>query len=954
MNESQAMQLLGPRVPHDVVMRPDSLTPLRQEQELEARISYQSRQIAGLKKREDFLRENEEPNAPLDLDSGVSAGLRARLSFERNPEKAVNYLKKQQGVLNARVAKDGQTIIVRMADPKTMFRDVVVDPAGFQAADLAGLAGDVPSVAANIALAGMTGGTSVPAQIAAVAGGTAAVGAAQDAIARRSMGNEVDPSEIAKYRAAEGGLNVAMMGALPAARATANRILSPMGFGSMGPKTEALKKSLAYLNDTLGVDIHPSAAMRTGSPLLAQAETFSEGLPGGNRLKIAADDRLGGLADARSKIAQAPSVSQDGVAAEVTDNAQAIARGMGERINAARDAAAERASKNIIDVAIAKSIGGVPLTRTEAGAFVRAAVKKRREDFTALADDLYAQVERLPEARSAFIDTAPLRNLRKELEKGIVRGADRNDQRQILKRLSDDAAPDIITDLGKLPPKLTLQELKTIKSNALAMVTRSEVERGVADRNYGLLAQAASDALEKAATTAPTKDLREALVKANGFYRDNVGKYQQPGVADLFTPASSRGYIDDDKVVRRIFEGRGDVATFRRYRDLLGENSPDFRALRRAGVDDILDQTRTRSGLIDAQDLITRIQGMDAPFRREALGKTADDILTNAEIMKLARSGGRIDPQAAEALLKSAPKDAGKLLRDAITLEKQKDDYFRTVVMRQIERGEFNAGTLNGDQFATRFMEAASVQDIRRVMQELAKSPESQESIRRHVAASLLDDADKPLKASDVLGTLATGRTTPTDPEKLYNAIVKNEAKYKAVLGETTMEHLRNYLTVSASHFAREEAGGGAGGLVQKGLVGRLLNLEFGDAGRYVKNRVVAWGLTAPGMRDILGSTIQIPDIPRIRQAAFSSPQLAQALTSDLGGPDAAALVVRALERDNHEYRARSLPDGRRGMTEEQALKLLHSRPANTTAAPAAPKLSPAMQQNPFLRSASP
>lgn len=863
-----------------------------EDAETRRQMSQQAQDEATRRKnaaQEAFLKTNTEGGVPLDTEGGAPAGTRAKLSFERDINKQAEYLAKQPGVLKVRKTNDGEGLIMRVQGEKGE-RDVLVDERKLTLKDIADLAGDAPQVAAGIVAAYFTGGMNLIPQSLATAGATAATGAAQDVAVRASRGQDIDPAEIAAARGTGAVVDAAIPLIPGGAKRVAQRLVAPFAKNA-GP----LEREAADAAGRLGIEL--SAAQRTGSPLLARAETFASKLPGGgalvsqreaqdNAIREAQELILGGkLNDVPTEQAVADAV-QPIVAAERETARSAAA--------SERTAAADAAQKQLIS-AIDSGVTPTSVQPSEAGGLLRKKVSTLRDQFKAQSRANYDEVYN--KAGGEFVEVpldavkTLLDEIRENTSEAAVKAAPGIRRVQSLGNSlpaggTKTVASPILDQFGqaimqqeKLPNGLPLNQVIELRSLINDQIGRGEAIGSIPDRYLKRLAGALTESIEGAVNKVENAEVKTALKRANAYYRENVPKFEQRGVSELFAEETGAGFVDDSRIVRRVFDGQGDLDLLKRYESLLGPGSSEYKALVRSGVNRIIqDSTPLGEKFIDAGSFLQRLRSMDPEVRQKVFGGIEPDLVNSARLLEVAR-GKKVNAEDLQTIMTAGPKDAAKKLQSAITKEEAYDRAYNTRLIRQLTDGTFDGASLNPDEFVSRFVENASAMEARRVMTMVrASSPEAAEAVRRRTIANILNKAGsrevKPEDAvNDSLGNLGY--------ESLLKTMRADREKLTAIVGKDTMDQLADLTKVEAVRAKAAEQGGMAGQLVYSNILAALMSGEIKEVPRIIKNRVVAAFLTAPGTKQWLAQTTLIPATPAARTAVFASPPILRALAEE-------------------------------------------------------------------------
>lgn len=860
---------------------------------LTARAQEQVAQRRG-QAEENYIRQNTADGVPLDVYSGLPGGQRAKLSFERNLDKRADWLAKQPGVIGVRKTTDGSNLIARV-EGENGLRDVLVDERGFTKRDIAEMAGDTPQMAAATGAALLTGGQSLWLQALAAGGASFATGAGQDAIVRGVTDAEIDPGEIAAARGLQASIDAGLPLAGGAGKRALQSIVAPFGRTAGVLEREALEAA-GRLNVPL------TAAQRTGNPALARAEAFVSNLPGGGPLKDQARRQAEAIRQVQEfLVGPDPLPSESSIARAAQEKLGSMRAADAGRLAARREAAAKTAQRDI-QALLDSSIAPPNLSQSEAGALLRSRAAGLRDSFRTKARANYDAVYEAAGGAEVTVPMGPV--------KSMLGGVAKNTS-----EASKTLVPGIRTILGfgeDLPANMPLNqalELRTIINDHIA---RGVPIGDVSDRYLKKTAAALTQAIEKGVDSAPNKTLGLALAEANRYYRENLPKFTQRGISDLFREASDGGFVDDSRIISRLFDGRGDVDMLRRSAQLLGPKSKEYRAIVRTGLQRMVDDSiPLGEGYIDAASFLKRLKHLDPEIRRAIFSPETEKALVGSTRLLGAARGVRLDPLDVEKLAEARPGQAANILRQAARREQIYDQRYNKQIMAQLMDGALDPAKLNPDEFVSRFVNNASKEDVRRVLTALRwkGGRDVVEGIRRRTLVDLLNKSGRGFTPEDTVGA----QSGDIAFDKLSRELRADGDKLKVVLGQETMDTLSALAKVSAVKAKAEATGGAAGQLVYSNELAKMMNLQLATTlPRMVKNRVVATMLTVPGLNKWLAQTsVQVPATPRLRAAMFSSPPMIRALIEEFREePDKLGQVLDVVREDPGFVEAREQANG--------------------------------------------
>lgn len=729
-----------------------------------------------------FIRENTRPGIPFDFNAALPAGIRARVSVESDPQKQADLLAKQPGILNARNVDGRVVATINGEDGKP--KDVLLHPENFT--DVAGNTVPIAKTAAATGLAVATDGASLPLTAGIMGGGMAAIDAGSKALSRASAGQDIDPADIAKSAAKEGVINAALPVLGKAVQGTRGILASGAG---------PLEENTIAAGERLGVPITPAQA--TGSSVLSRSTalpgTGGEALATAQKgaLKAATDRELGG--SGANAIPSEASIAPK-VAGTIAENAGAADA---ETAQAMKDAASG-AQKEIQDT-LDKGLVPSNLPQSDAGKFIKGKVEALRDQFQQEAAKNYGTAYDLAAKENLRIPTDPIKKLAEEISSKDPQGALQQLVPEIgrIFKVSAQLETPVVTHAGE-ETGMTLPQAIELRAVVNDKIARGEAVGDIPGRYLKNLAGALTEAIDTGVKSG-SPELQSAFNTAKTAYAKDIGKFTSSDIAKLFTDPESGRYLGDSEVIPALFRGKGNLDALQAYKGVLGANSPEYKLLLRQGVNNIMDESGTTGGLLNADKFLTRINGLSKEMQQEVLGPHADTIAGNARLMTVAR-GGKIDPDDLANALANTPGQTPQLLQRAITKQNAADYEYNTGIMQQLRNGTLSPKSVgnNPDTFVTRFVNNASTDDVKNVLTQLGqKSPETVEAIRQRTLANLLEDVGAKAK----VGQATTGENIALNSEKLTKDYLTgtNRGKYEAILGPKGIQFLDDLATVHES-----------------------------------------------------------------------------------------------------------------------------------------------------------
>lgn len=820
---------------------------------------------AAAREREDFIRQNVQAGVPLDVDAELPAALRARVSLESDPKRQADIIAKEPGILGTRVSKDGRNVIARVQGEDGKPKDVALHPktSTVSAGDIAGATAPILKAGGAAALGAATGGASLPLTAAAMGGGTALMEAGSLGLSRVLADQDIDPVDIAKRSGKEGAINAALPLAAEAVTRGGSAVLNRLG--GAGP-TEVATKEAA---ERLGLPLTPSMARDSG--VLREVERRS--LTGGKGFE---EEQRGALAATKDR-ALGPSgragvLSQEDVAERTAPILADSERAASEHVRRGMTDA-ERAAHTQIQAEL--DSGLVPTTRStsEVGDFVREKIAGKGPDSKASqlrsgAKKLYDEANRLAETEGIVVEPSSISALASKLtaedKKALLELAPGIRKIPAINRVLTEGTPAVpagptglvdafdrpIVGGGKeavAPPPLTVQNARELRSVIYDMEQAGQApgESGVPGRYLRDLYKAIDQDID-AAIAKGSPELKKATQAADDFYRTSIQPLQQSDVAKLFLESDASGRLGGDEIVRRLFRGEGNLDALRAYRQVLGEKSPEWQLLVRQGMQTLLDDAGARTGRVDAEAFIRRLQQLNkTELADEILGPTGRAVANDARLLARAQ-GAKISQEELDDAMRAAPGRVSRLLQDAIAREEAFNRTYNTKLQQQLRDGTLGPRTIgSADDFVDRFVfeSQAGAGEVRQALTQIAASdPAAAEGIRQQTLMKVLRDARaaiEPGQTTTELLNVQKLKDFATDPKF---------ARAREALGPEGTQFVDDLATYAAANEKRLRAAGGKrtdlqteGGRAVAAGMGHTITLGrlIGDALLYVPRAAV-------------------------------------------------------------------------------------------------------------------
>lgn len=923
---------------------------------LQTAIKIQSEDLGKQLEEQSFLKRNASMDVPLEAKSGLPAWLRFNLAMEPDLQHQKQYLLNRPDVLGVRETDDKSNLIVRLRDDtnKNGVKDYLAHPIEFTGKSLASAAGallsSIPTIAAT-AMVPEAKAAGVLAQGAKMLGATVAAGTATDTLVRAGQGTDPAYAEQLSRRVPEGLMNAA----LPMGFQALNRVQSPFG-SYAGPQQRLLADAVESLKKETGVGINLTAAQRTGSPFLARYESFVSKLPGGGQMKTeqAAQDEA--IRRTQMEIAAktgGADVSQSDIGKRAGGLLSAEDQAAQGKIDVLRSGAQTGAQDNLMNLVAKMSSPNASLTGSEVGGAVRQRLTQLRQEFEDTAQKNYAAAKTAIGPDDSIVPLKPIQDFAQKLKEGTFEASQKLSPGR---RKAIDLPKDILSELGINPeegptlldafgrtidtatisapsPNLSLTKVRDLRSLIGASLAKGDPIGELSDADAKGLYKTLSESIDQGIDSLKNPEAKALLTKANTEYKQGVEKFEQTGVGNLFREDSQSGFRADPQIPEKVF---GDIDQMKRYKDLLGEHSPEYQGILRVGLDNIVARSQgIGSNFIDAGDFLKNLTSFkkNSPEAfHEVFGGNLDEVLKNTRLLQAAQNA-KIDGATLDQIIKSDPVKIGPMLQTAVNLEKTRDAFYANKVVRDLLDGQLKPAQLNPEEFVSRFIMGTTPKDAGSVMAALAQDPQVTADIRRKTVEEILQQSARPTQASDIVARqIAGNNAVPVDATKLSNLLASKGAVLREVLDPQTYELLDKYLTVEGSRLNAQTMGGQAGSLKNASIMAAFLDGFRGipELASIAKFKLMAMALSSRTFQNIASRTVDLNAITpmAIKRAVYSSPEVMHMIAREAQTtPEIIPLV------DYFTSEGAGATGGKKHSAEE----FLGKSPAPVTPAPASP-----------------
>jgi hypothetical protein len=842
--------------------------------ELESRIR---RDESAKERREKRIqRSMARPGIPLDRFRGVQdLGFRARLNMLQDPKAKLNYLTnwmENQGVSpveNPPRYVDGN-FIVSQKDPETGgIKDVVVDEPGFSTADIADLVNEAIPL-----MMGLAGERKIlPKLMTGVKGrllkGGAGVGAGrfgQTTIAREALGVERDPLTDVKSAAIEAGADVAGGLALSKIVNIANFAMAPNRKMSRTQEYQKFQESMQRLESELGIPITATPGQLLGSENLLVLENFASTQYGGEVLRQVRDDALKLRALVGKELTNYPNKGNVNLAN--LDPGSDILKKMWDDISTTYQAFS-KASDDVIYAAVndftntaAKETTSQTLGKADiVGRAVRNVLEASRTSFRNINEANYSESDRLlREAYTQLGEEAPADTLvtfkgaesilnqvakRAQLKKGELRS--------ILPEFYDSWRKEF--DLIKENGGASIEQANDLRI-ALADAIDSMGgfgQKPLSTKDANLLTKlrdSVTKSMDDAYDKLPDGSAKEAFLKANKYYRDNVVRFQTPTIKKLFdTTPEGQIRMGDEDILAAISRNS---SAYKELRQFITDDTT-WNNVRRGILDDVLMQASSH-GTPDLGDVYRSLKNMPPLIRKDLLGDSQAKVLSQLKQLTgldLDLPSRKIPYEVVMDWMQKPSSKTKAALIKANNAQTTLDTQFKSDLKNQVI-SKFQDPKL----LSTREDNVSKIIDL--ATNEEAKWAASAigSGVKRDkLTQQTIEELFRRSNMEGKLNLVKVGIDFPTknfiNSSSLRDQLLgKKKEVYKALLGDEAHQLMMDYLTfLSRGDVSKEKAGAAVGTLSRGSFINNIVRKAATNTYNYAKWKVVSGLLASPPLR---------------------------------------------------------------------------------------------------------
>jgi hypothetical protein len=845
-----------------------------------------------------FSERNVETGIPLDVETGVPSWTYFQTKLNRLKEDQLNYLKGVYGDENVRLADTGDPI-VRVLDSKTgKPKDITLAPEKMSLRDVADVGAHGMEILGGILAAkrgDVRGAINQAKNIGRMSIGTELGGALQDVATRGLQGEDIRPMEITTSRATSIPLDFGAGLFMTGAGKVIGKAISP--FSDPMPAQFNLQEAKARLRAKYGIDLPNTPGELTGSTLLLRAEQFARQKPGSTgafqKITEAQDAAIQFVQDILTGRAPATTSEETG---------QTALQAIGAKLNPLRSeveglkkgvqASATEELRGAVQTATGTELRQV-LDKQTIGQGLREAAHSARDAWKQ--ESGYEEFFSNPITKAETVSTKNISDRAAEILRSMP-GEDKMvsvpsgvldasgkpilvDEmgREVWKEFVPEGVLNRLQRLASRPnAKVSLDQLKQMRTEIDDNILMGEAVPGVRNLQLKRVRSMLTDAMNEAVDSFGDPALSTEWKRINKSYAENVPRFEQKGIAEIFHDAQNPNFIGNTQLVQRAAENP-DI--YKEYVKFFGKESPVMQGLQRRIAEDVLGvSSNPINGLVDGKTFVNNLKNLwknHPDLARDAFGPDSSKLYgiataeTAATVGERDRAGmlirsvnGKVDLGDLEDLLRSGNPTAQKLV-DLINAQNKLAIQYRNGIKKVVSEGGPLGEKIEPTEFVNYFSRQGEPRDIKEIMALLADRSDVTESIRRQTMLDILNRA----RSSGEALKHEFGKPGPLNAGNLEEAMgltgkggATQSERYRAILGDDTWRDL----TDIGHYLQPREAGASTFGTAGRLSAGsQIAQLERGSIFKFldtaVKNFIVAEVYSMPLIRKWVANTAMTP-----------------------------------------------------------------------------------------------
>jgi len=877
-----------------------------------------------------FSERNVESGIPLDTETGIPTMTYFMAKLNRLREDQLNYLKGIYGEENVRLADTGEPI-VRVVDSTTgKPKDITLSPDKMSlndAADLGAHGGEIIGGIMSAKRGDIRGFIPQLRNITRMSIGTEAGGALQDVTVRGLEGQNIRPGEILGARAAAVPVDIGAGLFMAGTGKVLGKAISP--FSDPLPAQFDLTEAKARLRAKYGIELPNTPGELTGNTLLLRAEAFARQKPGSTgpfqRIVDAQNKAIQSIQNILLGRAPAQSAEETGESAMETIGAkmnplrseiESLKKGVSKSATEELRGAALAATETELRPELPRQTIGQAIRET-AHAF-RDAWKKESgyDEFfsNSVTQAETVSVKSLSERAADLLKKMPGADKVTSVPTGVLdsRGIPilmDEAGREVWKEFIPERVVARLQRLASSPDaKVSLDQLKQMRTEIDDDILLGQAVPGVRNKHLKDVRSMLTNAMNEAVDSFGDPALKKEWQRINKSYAENVPRFEQKGIAELFHDPQNPNWVGNDRIVQRAI---ADPDIYNEYVRFFGRETPLMRSLQRSVAEHVLGvSSNPLNGLVDGKTFVNNLKQLwhDSPqLAKDAFGENSSRLYgiasaeTASKVGERDRAGmlirsinGKVDLGDLEDLLRSGNPTAQKLV-DLVNAQNKLAMEYRNTIKKTISEGGPLGEKIEPTEFVNYFSRRGEPKDIKEIMSMLSDRPDVTEGIRRQ---TILDILGRARSGGEALSH-QFGKPGPLSAKNLEEAMGLLERqgtqtqRYRAILGDDTWQDLSDlgrYLTpreAGASTF-------GSAGRLSAGS--QIAQLEKGSIFKFldtaVRNFIVAGIYSSPMIRKWVANTAMTPaEQATVTSYLVSSTPFVEALVDHFGESRARAVA---------------------------------------------------------------
>lgn len=842
---------------------------------------------------QDIERARERYGDNVNLTEGAPLLDRIATSFMRDTKDRITYYKSQYGDDAVRVAQDenGEDILIIR---KPNGEEILVDEVGMSQRDMADMAGYLPEVVGTFVgagLAGRFGGglvrKKVMKYILEAAGASAAAqttGAAQDAIVRVSVGNDIDVPEIAFERGKRAAHDFAadmIMGAgIRVAKRGGNFMLNPartLKSSYAGVRDMATQSADKIYKLTRGeVDIPLDPATMTESDFVSRMQSFILNMPGGSALKDLIDKQKDSLRDVYKYLAgNAEDLTSFQTGRNVIQVLENKVDNLGQYKEVVRNKVVDSGVRNLNKIYDNASVGrfGKGTYRETVGQAIRDEARLQRRLFKDESNKLFSLAENTAEMRGPIFDMTGFKAVAEQLyQKGLKDVESGGTIDEVL----SPTVKKFIDIARKSDNKVNYLEIKDLRGTLNDAFAQDSALGDYTNRQLSQLSETLTASVSEAGGN---KEVQKALRAANTFYSKHAKKFQT-NLFEKIHKDPRKGGIANADLASSLIKGRSE--NYDELMELMG-HSPDAQNLiKRTVVNDLIERF-SDGNTVNASEMLRFISDPEKANR-----KVIDDVFGKKKFTQLKQelkllekvNDPRVKSSDLEDLIASGNVSRARVEK-LIKARKQEESVYRNTIIKQVLDGDVDA--FNPQEFVDKALVSGNVDELGKVMQ-MIRGTQAEVDFKRKViqkyfySAAKKEDPEDFAKAGVLIDPNRMKQLLKGDKGGIKDA----KQKLETILSEEEMDLFNNLVNVSAATGVSSRTGKVAGGLAAGGLINSMITSgPLRTMTSTVKYAFAAHMITNPVTLQWLRNNAEIGDLPDISRYVLTSPTFIAAVLND-------------------------------------------------------------------------